>query len=63
MNEKTKELGLKNTHFVTPHGLDNEEHFCTAYELAVITDYALNNKTFAKIVRYRNCQNKTVGSI
>jgi D-alanyl-D-alanine carboxypeptidase (penicillin-binding protein 5/6) len=50
MNEKTKELGLKNTHFVTPHGLDNEEHFCTAYELAVITDYALNNKTFAKIV-------------
>ena len=54
MNEKTKELGLKNTHFVTPHGLDNEEHFCTAYELAVITDYALNNKTFATIVNTKS---------
>lgn len=50
MNNKAKKLGLNNTNFVTPHGLDNENHYTTAYELAVITDYALNNKTFAKIV-------------
>ena len=50
MNIKAEELELKNTHFVTPHGLDNEAHFCTAYELAVLTDYALKNETFAKIV-------------
>lgn len=50
MNEKAKQLGLNNTNFVTPHGLDNEDHYTTAYELVLLTDYALNNKTFAKIV-------------
>lgn len=54
MNKKAKELGLNNTNFVTPHGLDNEEHYTTAYELAVITDYALNNETFAKIVNTKS---------
>ena len=43
MNKKGQELGLKNTHFITPHGLDEVGHYTTAYELAVITDYALNN--------------------
>lgn len=51
MNEKANELGLENTHFVTPHGLDEEDHFTTAYELAKITDYALQNKKFEEIVR------------
>lgn len=55
MNEKAKELNLVNTHFVTPHGLDNPEHYTTAYELAVLTDYAMNNKTFAKIVNTKQC--------
>ena len=50
MNEKALELGLTNTHFVTPHGLDNSEHYTTAYELALLTDYALNNENFRKIV-------------
>lgn len=50
MNDKAKELGLKNTHFVTPHGLDNEGHYTTAYELALISDYALNIKEIAKVV-------------
>ena len=54
MNEKAEELELKNTHFVTPHGLDNEEHYTTAYELALLTDYALNNETFAKIVNTKS---------
>ena len=50
MNKKAKELGLKHTHFVTPHGLDDPEHYTTAYELAKIADYALKNEMFAKIV-------------
>lgn len=54
MNKKAKELGLNNTNFVTPHGLDNENHYTTAYELAVLTDYALNNETFAKIVNTKS---------
>jgi len=50
MNNKVRELDLKNTHFVTPHGLDNQNHYTTACELAKITDYSLNNEIFAKIV-------------
>lgn len=55
MNNKAKELGLENTNFVTPHGLDNEEHYTTAYELAVLTDYALTNSKFANIVNTKEC--------
>lgn len=55
MNEKAKELGLENTHFVTPHGLDSDEHYTTAYELAILTDYALKNETFADIVKTKTC--------
>lgn len=50
MNKKADELGLTNTHFVTPHGLDNSEHYTTAFELAKLTDYALENEKFVSIV-------------
>lgn len=50
MNEKAIELGLTNTHFVTPHGLDDANHYTTALELAKLTDYAMDNETFARIV-------------
>lgn len=50
MNQKSVNLGLKNTHFETPHGLDSDEHYTTAYELAILSNYALNNKIFAQIV-------------
>ena len=50
MNNKAKSLNLNNTNFVTPHGLDNENHYTTAYELAILTDYALGNDIFRKIV-------------
>lgn len=50
MNEKAKSLGLTNTHFTSPHGLDNEKHYSTAYELAILTNYALKNDIFRKIV-------------
>ena len=54
MNKKAKELGLTNTNFVTPHGLDNSNHYTTALELAKLTDYALKNKKFASIVNTKN---------
>lgn len=54
MNKKAQELGLENSHFVTPHGLDEEEHYTTAYELALIADYALNNSKIAQVVKTKN---------
>jgi len=51
MNNKADELGLTSTHFVTPHGLDSDKHFTTAYDLAILTDYALTNEIFSKIVK------------
>lgn len=50
MNEKASELNLTDTHFVTPHGLDDPNHYTTAYELAKIADYALKNDIIAKVV-------------
>lgn len=54
MNEKAEELNLKNSHFVTPHGLDDPLHYTTAVELAKLTDYALKNTKFVEIVRTKN---------
>jgi serine-type D-Ala-D-Ala carboxypeptidase (penicillin-binding protein 5/6) len=50
MNKKAVKLGAVNTSYVTPHGLDAEGHYSTAYDLAIITRYALNNPIFSKIV-------------
>ena len=49
MNQKAEALGLTATHFVNPHGLDDDEHYTTAYDLAVLTAYALENETFRTI--------------
>ena len=54
MNKKAETLGLSNTHFVTPHGLDEDEHYTTAYELALLSNYAMNNEIFAQIVGTKN---------
>ena len=54
MNEKANSLGLLNTHFETPHGLDTDEHYTTAYELALLSNYALKNKIFSQIVGTKN---------
>lgn len=50
MNKKAKELGLKNTQFENPHGLDDENHFTTPYDLAILTQYAMSNPIFKEIV-------------
>ncbi len=50
MNRKAAEIGATNTNFVTPHGLDDPQHYSTAYDMALITQYALKNEEFCKIV-------------
>ena len=50
MNARAMEMGLKNTHFENPHGLDGDGHYTTAFDLAIITSEALKNETFRKIV-------------
>lgn len=50
MNSMAKKLGLESTSFENPHGLDGENHYTTAKELALITREAMNNETFRKIV-------------
>ncbi len=50
MTSKARDIGAYNTAFVTPHGLDRPGHYTTAYDLALITRYALKNKKFSEIV-------------
>lgn len=49
MNEKALELGCTNTHFVNPHGLPDEEHYTSAYDMALITQAALQYEDFVRI--------------
>lgn len=49
LNDKAKEIGAMNTNFVTPHGLDDDNHYSTAYDLALIADYALDIPYLANI--------------
>jgi D-alanyl-D-alanine carboxypeptidase (penicillin-binding protein 5/6) len=51
MNAKAKELGLNNTHFANPHGLDAPGHYTTAADLGVLARYAMTKPAFADIVR------------
>ena len=50
MNEKAEALGMTNSHFINAHGLDKEEHYSTAEDMAKATLYAMNNPTFMEIV-------------
>ena len=50
MNETAKSCGAVNSNFVTPHGLDHDKHYTTAYDLALISANALNNPIFKEIV-------------
>jgi D-alanyl-D-alanine carboxypeptidase (penicillin-binding protein 5/6) len=54
MNKKVAALGLKNSNFVNPHGLDAKGHFSSAYDLASMTWYVMHNELFNEIVRQEN---------
>ena len=61
MNSLAKKVGANNSHFVNPHGLDSEGHYTTAYDLSLITAYALQNNDFAEIVKTKSvriCEGK-----
>lgn len=49
MNDRAKEIGMKNTHFVTPSGLDDDEHYTTAYDMALLGCEAVKNPEFISI--------------
>ncbi len=49
MNEKAAYLGLTNTHFENPHGLEEKNHYSSAYDVAKLMQYAMENDTFKKI--------------
>jgi D-alanyl-D-alanine carboxypeptidase (penicillin-binding protein 5/6) len=51
MTQKAKDIGAIHTSFKNPNGLDEDGHYTTAYDLALITRYALKNKKFAEIVK------------
>ncbi|MFS0722695.1 D-alanyl-D-alanine carboxypeptidase family protein [Paenibacillus sp. 1P07SE] len=53
MNEKAKWLGLEQSHFMNPHGLDHPEHYSSANDMAKLTAYALKNASFQDIVKTR----------
>ncbi len=54
MNKKAKEIGMTSTNFVTASGLDDEEHYTTAYDMALLGAYAVKNEKFREI-----CSSKT----
>ncbi len=58
MNEYALQIGLTNSHFTTPHGLDSEGHYSTAYDLALVTAAARENKLFNEIVSAKTADGK-----
>lgn len=50
MNNYAVSLGLTDSHFESPHGLDSKEHFSSAYDLALLTSIAMENETFREVV-------------
>lgn len=61
MNAKAKELGMFNTSFETPNGLDSENHYTTAYDMAVMTRYAMDIPAFREIVGTEKAQIPWIG--
>ena len=60
MNEKAEELGMENSAYKNPHGLDELGHYSTAHDLAVLAAYCMENVDFADIVSEKSC---TVGDL
>lgn len=61
MNEKAEWIGMQNTHFDNPHGLESPTHYSTAYDMALLLRYAMENKTFQKIsgTKMHKAENRT----
>ena len=55
MNQKSQELGCKNTHFTNTNGIQDENHYSTSSDLAIISKYCMQNQIFRKIVSMESC--------
>lgn len=58
MNERANQIGMLNTHFVTPSGLDDDDHYSTAYDMAILGSYAMENNKFSDIVSQKSSKVK-----
>lgn len=56
MNQKVSELGLQNTHFTNPSGAHDDNHYTTAYDLAIIMKYCMKNSTFRNLSGLKYCK-------
>lgn len=56
MNQKAKELGMNDTHYSTPHGLDTKGNYSTAYDLALLARYVIKNPYFKQIVSQKSAK-------
>lgn len=54
MNKRAQAIGMKNTNFVTASGLDDENHYSTAYDMALLMDCAMKNESFAQITKNKS---------
>jgi D-alanyl-D-alanine carboxypeptidase len=61
MNAKAELLGMRDTYFMNPHGLDHPLHYSSAYDLARLARHALGHPTFARLVREREARVKVEG--
>ena len=55
MNKKASQIGCKNTHFVNPNGIHNEDHYSTVYDMSLIAQYAMKNQDFRNFVCRTSC--------
>ena len=62
MNNRAAEIGMKNTSFVTPSGLDDEKHYTTAFDMALLAAEALENRDFFSISKEKSREITFVGS-
>lgn len=63
MNEKARWLGMTNTNFENPHGLDSDNHYSTAYDMALLMKYAMENPDFREITgaTFHQAQTRSYG--
>lgn len=60
MNQKAAELGMANTHFVTPNGLDAEDHYSTASDMCRLAAYAIQNREFCALIQTKSHHFSTI---
>ncbi|WP_342774174.1 D-alanyl-D-alanine carboxypeptidase family protein [Aquibacillus sediminis] len=59
MNQTAAWIGMTNSHFDNPHGLDSETHYSTAYDMGMLMRYAMENEVFKEIASTKSYQQKT----